>query len=178
MSYNAGTGAWTFAAGASFNGSVNILGAFPSLNISGNKVGGNSWALQSNDTNGRLVFIDTTNAGNIALEIVPTATGPVNIYRPLVTSSGVTGKVSVVTDTVNLDASYETVVCNKGTAMSVNLPAVASSTGRKYTIKNKGAGVVTVDGNGAELIDNAATQALNQWQSLRIVSDGAIWVIV
>lgn len=96
----------------------------------------------------------------------------------LVTSSGVTVKTNIVTDTVNLDSSYHTVICNKGTAMSVNLPAVASNTGREYRIANKGAGVVTVDPNASEAIGNGTTLTLNQWQSCIIVSDGVQWLVL
>lgn len=107
-----------------------------------------------------------------------TSTGGWTFTGPVTTSSGMTVKTSVVTDTVTLDGTYHCVVCNKGTAMTVNLPAVASNAGREYMITNKGAGVVTVDGNASEAIGNAATATLNQWQSIHIVCDGAQWVVV
>lgn len=98
--------------------------------------------------------------------------------RTLATTGGRVKALDVVTDTLTLNSTHQTIVCNKGTAMTVNLPAVASHAGRTYIIKNKGAGVVTIDGSGAEQIDNAATLALNQWQTATIVCDGAIWCVI
>lgn len=98
--------------------------------------------------------------------------------RTLATTGGRVRAFDIVTDTVNLNSTHNVVVCNKGTAMTVNLPAVATNAGREYIIKNKGAGVVTVDANASELIDSATTQTLNQWQSTHLVCDGTIWVIV
>lgn len=41
------------------------------------------------------------------------------------------------------------------------------------------ANAVTVDGNGSETIDGATTSALSsQWETIRIMSDGAQWLII
>lgn len=98
--------------------------------------------------------------------------------RTLSTTGGRIVALVVATDTLTLDATHHSVVCNKATAMTVNLPAVASNAGREYIISNKGAGVVTIDANASELIDNATTKTLNQWQSYMLHCDGAIWKIV
>ena len=60
------------------------------------------------------------------------------------------------------------IVCDKATAMTVNLPA-ATGSGRHYYIKNVGAGVVTIDPNASETIDGETTQALQQWESMEII---------
>ena len=64
------------------------------------------------------------------------------------------------------------------------LPAVASSTGRILEFKD-GEGTagstntMTLDPNGAETIDGAATLVMNSnWQSRRIVSDGTQWLVL
>lgn len=73
------------------------------------------------------------------------------------------------TDTYAVLATDETVVCNKGTAMTVNLPASLGD-GRRVFIKNIGAGVVTVDGNASETIDGETTQSLAQWECIEVIS--------
>lgn len=65
-------------------------------------------------------------------------------------------------------------------AQTVNLPAVASNTGRILVIKdaagNAGANNITIDGNGAETIDGAATRVINtNYGSVRLYSNGVAW---
>jgi hypothetical protein len=71
-----------------------------------------------------------------------------------------------------------------GGAITVTLPTAASAfdglgAGRIYTVKkvDASANAVTLDGNGAETIDGAATAVLAaQWASVRVQSDGTNWV--
>jgi hypothetical protein len=64
-------------------------------------------------------------------------------------------------------------------AVTITLPAVASSTGVELTIKCIDAtNACTVDGNGAETIDEQATQALALYDSITVVCDGVEWWIV
>jgi hypothetical protein len=68
-----------------------------------------------------------------------------------------------------------------GGAFSVNLPAVATSSRRVYTLKrvNAGANNLTLQANGAETIDGANTYVLTvQWQSATVVCDAATWSII
>lgn len=65
-------------------------------------------------------------------------------------------------------------------AITVNLPAVATSAGRVLAVKKIDASgnAVTLDGNAAETIDGAATQALTaQYDALTVFCDGATWWI-
>ena len=72
----------------------------------------------------------------------------------------------------------ENVICDKATAMTVNLP-VATGNGRILTIKNIGVGVVTVNANGAETIDGTTPRTLNQWEAITILdNDTGTWVIL
>jgi hypothetical protein len=84
----------------------------------------------------------------------------------------------VVTDTTTETSTEMLLICNKGTAMTVNLLA-ATGTRRIIVIKNIGAGTVTVDAADAETIDGETTQDLEQWESLTLI-DYALgtWVIV
>lgn len=87
-------------------------------------------------------------------------------------------KVNTITATTTLDSSYSTVLCNSGSALTVNLPAAASHTGRVFYIKNINSGIVTIDGNASETIDGATTYSLTlQYQGVLIVSDGTNWFI-
>lgn len=61
---------------------------------------------------------------------------------------------------------------------TITLPTAVGISGREYSIKNSGSGIITVDGDGAETIDGAATQTLNQWDSIKIVSNGSNWLII
>lgn len=87
-------------------------------------------------------------------------------------------KVALYTATTADDV----IICDAtGGAFSIMLPAAAGVTGKTYYIKKIDVTVnaVTVDANGAETIDDAATQVLAaQYDNIMIVSDGAEWWIV
>ena len=86
--------------------------------------------------------------------------------------------VKTKTDTYIATTDDDVIVCNKETAMTVTLP-VASGGGRRFIIKNIGAGIVTVDGDSSDTIDGETTQALSQWTSMQVVDYAANkWVIV
>ncbi|MFN5425452.1 MAG: hypothetical protein ACK5A2_08745 [Bacteroidota bacterium] len=68
--------------------------------------------------------------------------------------------------------------CTTGT-FTVNLFTAVGNTGRILIIKNSGTGTITVDPNGTQTIDGAATQSLStQWSRVHIISDGANWKII
>jgi hypothetical protein len=86
--------------------------------------------------------------------------------------------IQIKTDTYTLDAADDIVVCNKSSAMSINLPA-ASGSGKLFHIKNINTGTVTVDGNSSDTIDDETTQLLGQWDTLSIVDYASNkWVII
>lgn len=65
--------------------------------------------------------------------------------------------------------------------ITLSLPAVASSANRRLTVKKIDASgnAVTLDPNGAETIDGAATQTITgQYDALAIACDGTAWWIV
>jgi len=65
-------------------------------------------------------------------------------------------------------------------AVTVNLPAVADSEGAYIIVKKTDASVnaVTVDADGAETIDGAATQVLTaQYDAVTVLCDGSAWWI-
>ena len=71
------------------------------------------------------------------------------------------------------------IVSTAGGAVTLTLPAVASSTGKVFYIKVKtlGAGLyLTIDGNASETIDDVTTLVLDeQYDSVMIVCDGSEW---
>lgn len=63
-------------------------------------------------------------------------------------------------------------------AVTIALPKAADSLGRILTVKKLDASVnaVTLDGDGTETIDNAATVAITtQYGSVRLLCDGLAW---
>jgi hypothetical protein len=96
------------------------------------------------------------------------------------------GGISVVTKIAG-DSPYsavdgEVVLCNAGAgAITVTLPAAASNADAQITVKkiDNGVNAVTVDGNGAETIDDATTAVIGtQFESITLVCDGSNWHII
>jgi len=91
-----------------------------------------------------------------------------------------------LTDVVNITTSDYTatladeviVVDNGNTALTITLPTAVGNVGKKFEIKVLGLGVVTVDPNGSETIDDQTTICLSQYDGMQIVSNDAEWVIV
>ncbi|MDI6788881.1 MAG: hypothetical protein QME51_10960, partial [Planctomycetota bacterium] len=141
----------------------------------------------------------TINFG--ANSITITTAGDANITVPtsgtlatLAGSETLTGK-TLTTPTINggkqtyasKSASYTLVAtdyCIDFSGLSggvtASLPTAAGITGTVYVIKNSDAAqTVTIDGNGAETIDGAATVALSaQYQFRMIISDGTNWKVI
>lgn len=89
-------------------------------------------------------------------------------------------KKAVVTKTSTYTATTldEVIICNKTTAMTINLPA-ATGSGQTYSVKSINTGAITVDANSSETIDGALTQVIYQWESITVVDyvTGA-WIII
>lgn len=81
------------------------------------------------------------------------------------------------TATYTLSSSDYTVNCTSGT-FTLNLPTAVGIQGRVYVIKNSGAGTITIDPNGAQLIDGAATLALATTTKVMIQSTNAGWITI
>jgi hypothetical protein len=66
------------------------------------------------------------------------------------------------------------------TPATVNLPAAAGTVGRVYVVKHAAASqnTVTVDANGAELIDAGATLVLNSRNACMVQSTGTGWIVI
>ncbi len=131
--------------------------------------------------------------GNTGCKVVETGGANINVYAnntgfdpstiigasSRIENNQVVGPISVDT---TLDEFQRTVLVDAaGAARTITLPTAASAKWRKYVIKktDASANTVTIDGDGAETIDGAATQVLAaQYDFLEIQSDGTQWWIV
>jgi hypothetical protein len=90
--------------------------------------------------------------------------------------------IATVTATTALTDAHHTVLCDATSgAITINLPAASTATRRIYNVKkiDASANAVTIDGNGAETIDGAATKAIaTQWQSFTVQSNGTAWFVL
>lgn len=59
---------------------------------------------------------------------------------------------------------------------TATLPTAVGIAGKEYEIKNSGTGVITV--TGSETIDDQASQTLNQYDAMKVMSNGSKWIIV
>lgn len=96
--------------------------------------------------------------------------------------NGVMGAASAVT-TITVDTTLTTahniVLVDASTgAVTLTLPAAAVYAGPGYTIKkiDASANAVTIDGSGAETIDETTTRILTmQYDAVEVMSDGTEW---
>jgi len=87
-------------------------------------------------------------------------------------------ETETITDTDTLDDTNDVVVCDKSSAMTVDLPE-ATGSGRRYIIKNINTGTVTVDPDSTETIDGASSYDIPQWESITVVDYASgKWVII
>lgn len=96
--------------------------------------------------------------------------------NPTIAVDGTVQAISTKTGAYTATATDEVLLCN-GT-FTLTLPAAASNTRRRYSVRNTGAGTVTIDPNAAELINGAATLALTGGQFVTIVCDGSAWFTI
>jgi len=93
------------------------------------------------------------------------------------------GNVASKTEAYTLTDDDFLILCNStGGAFTLTLPAASGRTGQIYVFKKTDAGVnaITIDGNAAEKIDGAATNAEMdaQYDTLTIICDGSNWHII
>lgn len=166
-----------------FNGSnwvpsnVIVQGASNGLTLSGTNIilGG---TLTQNTT-------ITQGSNNLNFNLNSTGKLGVNVATPLsgldVNTSVSTGAITTVTGNATLDATNYMVLVDNASNAVITLPAAASVTRREYVVKkiSTNSATVTIDPNGSELIDGAATYTLNSsYVSIKLKSDGTSWYIL
>jgi len=94
--------------------------------------------------------------------------------------SGLPMKVNIITSGLTLSAAHEMISCDSATDFTVTLPSAAANEGRKYFIKNKNTGIVTLDATGAGNLftdSSLASITLLTGDGYWVVSDGQIWSV-
>lgn len=89
----------------------------------------------------------------------------------------VDGSIINISSVYVINDVYQVINCVANT-FTVTLPTAIGISGREYTIKNSGAGVITLDAFGTETIDTDLTQIIYTLESFTVVSDGANWIAI
>jgi hypothetical protein len=63
-------------------------------------------------------------------------------------------------------------------SITLSLPKANLLNGKRYILKNSGAGSVTVDPDGSETINGSATATIAAGASLEIISNNSNWISV
>lgn len=111
--------------------------------------------------------IGRDSAGVLKIRLGTTGTGALLFHHPLIN----------ISSTQLLDDTNEIVNCTANT-FDVDLPTAVGIKGKKYTIKNSGAGVITANPDGTETIDGDFDWNIQSGDWLIIVSDGTNWIII
>lgn len=97
-------------------------------------------------------------------------------------SAGFATAVTTVTDDTTLDDTAQTVgVDATSKNIVITLPPVSGLNGTRYDVIkiDSSAHTVTLDGDGSELINGAATYVIsNQWTSVTVICSGSAWWII
>lgn len=120
--------------------------------------------------NGELAFLESINC-NI---------GQITPKRGAFTSLKVAVRASSVDTTFGSD-DYCITVDASGAARTITLPALAASAGRMFVLKktDASANTVTLDANGAETIDGAATYVLTaQYEAVTVIGGISEWHVI
>ena len=112
-----------------------------------------------------------TGAQTLGDSEIVNGTDNIEVGRSLLIEKGLVHPPTVVSSNATLTHAHYLVIVTANA--TINLPPAASSTGRAYQIVPVGGVTATVDPNGAELIDGAATLALTS--GALIACDGTGW---
>ena len=104
-------------------------------------------------------------------------------YGFAVSADGAGFPRSITTSYIAKTANYTITSANylidcTSNTFTVTLPTASGIDGRTYIIKNSGAGVITLEGDGTETIDGALNLTLATKVCYTVISDGANWIII
>jgi len=123
-----------------------------------------------------------TARGNLGLGTISTQAAD----NVAITGGSITGVVistartitTVNTTPYTLLAGDDLVVINSGSAVTIDL-YTATGSGKVVTFKNIGIGVVTLSGDGADVLDGELTQTLNQYEGVNLIDYAAnTWILI
>lgn len=154
---------------ANINAKVQVYAGNPNGNVAGNAgtVGGVGATMVWDTTNSVLYICTTTGSAAAA------------VWTSI--SALFTGDEDIRTNdhTVVAADNGRVQVANKGTAITFNLTAVSTlGSGFLLPVKNIGAGTLTIDPAGAELVEGAATISLTTYQGAILYCNGATWRVL
>jgi hypothetical protein len=92
-------------------------------------------------------------------------------------ANDVSNPYTVISTTYAILTTDYQIECTSGT-FTATLPTAVGVVGKVYSIKNTGAGTVTLATTSAQTIDGSLTQTLTQWDNLVVMSNGANWIII
>lgn len=140
------------------------------FNESSNSV---DFRIESN-SNTHMFFVDGTNDEIGINTSTPASTLDIQGSLGFITTT--------ITSATTLNQAHHVILASDASgSFTITLPAAASNTGKVYYIKktNSSANTITIDGNGAETIDGAATASITtQYDVIRIICDGSAWHII
>ncbi len=142
-------------------------------------------------THQKVLTIADDAIASAAGEVVPsdwnhnhTMVGPANTQLGFDGSGNLTttpygqGQYTSQSATYAILTTDEVIECTANT-FTVTLPTAVSVASKRYTIKNTGAGTVTVATTSAQTIDGATTASIAQhYQSITVVSNGVNWLLI
>ena len=99
-------------------------------------------------------------------------------YRTSGSSSTITLRTyRAITTAQTLLTNDEIVDCTAGT-FTTTLPTAVGVTGKEYTVKNSGVGIITVATTSSQTIDGASTKTLSAKASITVLSTGSNWIVL
>lgn len=90
-------------------------------------------------------------------------------------------KVDAATGDLTVADEHRTVLANSASALSFTLPDAELFEGVSFTLKNVGAGLLTILSSNSQTIDadpGAGALTVAQWSWKTVQSDGSNWVVV
>lgn len=145
----------------------------------------NATTLVVDDSSGVITFntgtgaytFPTTNGSNGQ---VLTTNGSGTLSWSTVSGSGITRSVNNISSTTSAGSTASTDYVYNVTSgtFTLTMPTAASNTNR-YTIKQSGTGVLTINTTSSQTIDGSTTYTMSkQYQAIDLISDGTNWFIV
>lgn len=139
----------------------------------------NYFRFESNTTGlDPILSIESASDTNVGMDIVPLGTGVINVANQIM---GPTTAVTAATHTVDAEADRYLLCDTTSNAIDVELPA-ASTAGDGYRLDVKvvdATNSVTINENGTDEIDGAASQTLSVvYENLSLLCTGSTWHII
>ena len=143
-----------------------------------NNSGTDKWHIV-NTSGTDLEVVETNVAGN---RLRMLAGGNLGVNKAPSSLLDVNGPIALAyaakTTTYSILATDSTIDCTSGT-FTVTLPGAAGCANRIYSIKNTGAGTITLATTSSQTIDGATTKTLgSQYAALTVQSNGSNWIIL